>query len=88
MSKKDETTGGHRHEPLPSLPSRHNRRVGLTTDLPEEWIEAMRRCAESTEAQKLTLTERDSLRVLDLLENPPEPAARLLRAAKALKQGN
>jgi uncharacterized protein (DUF1778 family) len=34
-----------------------------------------------TEAQKLTLTERDSLRVLDLLDNPPEPAARLLRAA-------
>jgi uncharacterized protein (DUF1778 family) len=34
-------------------------------------------------AEKLSLSERDSLRVLDLLENPPEPTARLLRAAKA-----
>ena len=35
------------------------------------------------EAEKLTLSERDSLRVLDLLENPPEPPARLRRAAEA-----
>jgi hypothetical protein len=33
--------------------------------------------------EKLTLSERDSLLVLDLLENPPEPSARLIRAAKA-----
>jgi uncharacterized protein (DUF1778 family) len=31
----------------------------------------------------LHLSERDSLRVLDLLENPPDPPARLVRAAKA-----
>jgi uncharacterized protein (DUF1778 family) len=36
-----------------------------------------------TEAEKLRLSERDSLRVLDLLENPPDPPARLIRAAKA-----
>jgi uncharacterized protein (DUF1778 family) len=36
-----------------------------------------------TESEKLHLSERDSLRVLDLLEHPPEPPARLVRAAKA-----
>ncbi len=36
-----------------------------------------------TESEKLRLSERDSLRVLDLLENPPAPPARLVRAAKA-----
>jgi uncharacterized protein (DUF1778 family) len=35
------------------------------------------------DAEKLKLSERDSLRVLDLLENPPAPPARLRRAAKA-----
>ncbi len=48
----------------------------------------MQRDAESTETQKLTLTERDSLRVLDLLDNPPEPSTRLLRVTSELKQGN
>ena len=33
-------------------------------------------------AEKLVLSERDSLRVLDLLENPPEPPERLIHAAK------
>ncbi len=36
------------------------------------------------EAERLQLSERDSLRVLDLLENPPPPNARLLVAAQAL----
>lgn len=35
------------------------------------------------QSERLKLSERDSLRVLDLLENPPEPPARLVRAAKA-----
>ncbi|HLJ00328.1 MAG TPA: DUF1778 domain-containing protein [Bradyrhizobium sp.] len=39
--------------------------------------------ADIAEAERLTLTERDSLRVLDLLENPPAASARLVRAAKA-----
>lgn len=34
-------------------------------------------------AEHLDLSERDSLRVLDLLENPPAAPARLVRAAKA-----
>ncbi len=39
--------------------------------------------ADIAEAERLTLTERDSLRVLDLLENPPAAPDRLVRAAKA-----
>ena len=34
-------------------------------------------------AEHLALSERDSLRILDLLENPPSPTDRLIRAAKA-----
>jgi uncharacterized protein (DUF1778 family) len=33
-------------------------------------------------AERVTLSERDSLKVLDLLEHPPKPTARLKRAAK------
>ena len=36
------------------------------------------------EAERVQLSERDSLRVLDLLENPPAPNAKLRAAAKAL----
>jgi len=36
------------------------------------------------EADHLRLSKRDSLRVLDLLEHPPAPNAKLLSAAKAL----
>jgi uncharacterized protein (DUF1778 family) len=36
------------------------------------------------EADHLRLSERDSLRVLALLENPPAPNAKLLAAARAL----
>src|SRR5271155_5022110 len=38
--------------------------------------------ADISEAERLTLSERDSLRVLALLENPPPAPDRLLRAAK------
>ena len=34
-------------------------------------------------AERFALSERDSLRVLDLLENPPAPNARLISSAKA-----
>ena len=37
-----------------------------------------------TEAEEVSLSERDSLRVLDALENPPAPNAKLLAAARAL----
>ncbi len=36
------------------------------------------------QAEHLHLSERDSLRVLELLENPPPPNAKLLAAAHAL----
>ena len=36
------------------------------------------------EEEHISLSRRDSLRVLDLLENPPRPKAKLLAAAKAL----
>jgi len=36
------------------------------------------------QAEQVQLSERDSLRVLDLLENPPRPNPRLVAAAKAL----
>jgi uncharacterized protein (DUF1778 family) len=39
--------------------------------------------AEISEAERLKLSERDPLRVLDLLENPPGAPKRLVRAAKA-----
>jgi uncharacterized protein (DUF1778 family) len=39
--------------------------------------------ADIAEAERLRLSERDSLRVLDLLENPPAAPDRLVRAAKA-----
>jgi uncharacterized protein (DUF1778 family) len=39
--------------------------------------------AEVAEAERFTLSERDSLRVLALLENPPAAPDRLVRVAKA-----
>ena len=36
------------------------------------------------EAEQLHLSSRDSLRVLELLENPPAPNRKLLAAARAL----
>jgi uncharacterized protein (DUF1778 family) len=38
------------------------------------------------EADHLQLSARDSLRVLELLENPPAPNARMLAAAQALPE--
>jgi uncharacterized protein (DUF1778 family) len=35
------------------------------------------------EAEPFMLSERDSLRILDLLENPPAAPNRLIKAAKA-----
>jgi uncharacterized protein (DUF1778 family) len=38
--------------------------------------------ADIAESERLALSERDSLRVLALLEHPPAPSPRLVRAAK------
>jgi uncharacterized protein (DUF1778 family) len=36
------------------------------------------------QAERIELSQRDSLHVLDLLENPPEPNEKLMKAAHAL----
>ena len=56
------------------------------TDLTDFVIQHALRAAKAVieEADHLQLSERDSLRVLDLLENPPAPNARLLAAARKL----
>ena len=36
------------------------------------------------QAERVVLSERDSLRILELLEHPPAPNARMLAAARAL----
>jgi uncharacterized protein (DUF1778 family) len=38
------------------------------------------------QSERLALSERDSLKVLELLENPPPPNARLRAAARRLKR--
>jgi uncharacterized protein (DUF1778 family) len=56
------------------------------TDLTDFVVRHALRAAQSVieEADHMRLSERDSLRVLDLLENPPAPKAKLLKAARAL----
>jgi uncharacterized protein (DUF1778 family) len=58
------------------------------TDLTDFVLQHALRAAKAVieEADHEQLSERDSLRVLDLLENPPAPNARLLAAARALPQ--
>lgn len=52
-------------------------------DLPSFVLQAALPRAESVvaEADTVTLSERDSLRVLAMLEHPPEPSPRLVAAA-------
>jgi uncharacterized protein (DUF1778 family) len=56
------------------------------TDLTDFVLQpALREAAAITEAaDHLKLSERDSLLVLDLLENPPPPDAKLRAAARAM----
>ena len=56
------------------------------TDLTDFVLRHALRAAKAVieEADRVRLSARDSLRVLNLLENPPKPNARLLAAAKAL----
>lgn len=58
------------------------RRTGLTDFVRQHSLNAAR--AVIQESERVELSERDSLRVLALLENPPKPNAKLLAAAKAL----
>ena len=54
------------------------------TDLTDFVVKNALRAAKDViaEAEHVQLSERDSLRVLDLLENPPAPNAKLLAAAR------
>ena len=56
------------------------------TDLTDFVTQTALREAEAViaEAEQIGLSERDSLRVLDMLENPPEPNARLRTAIRTL----
>ncbi|MEZ0372957.1 MAG: DUF1778 domain-containing protein [Candidatus Sericytochromatia bacterium] len=71
----------------PDLKARLVRAAALrNTDLTSFVIELALREADQViaQAEQLQLNERDSLRVLELLEHPPMPNARLRKAAKAL----
>jgi uncharacterized protein (DUF1778 family) len=56
------------------------------TDLTNFVTQSALREAEAVihEAEVIQVTERDFQRILDLLDNPPPPNAKLLAAAKAL----
>ena len=56
------------------------------TDLTDFVLRHALRAAKDVieESEHVRLSERDSLRIMDLLENPPPPNARLLAAAHAL----
>jgi uncharacterized protein (DUF1778 family) len=58
------------------------KRTDLTDFVRQHSLKAARAVIE--EAERLELSERDSLRVMELLENPPKPNAKLLAAAKSL----
>jgi uncharacterized protein (DUF1778 family) len=56
------------------------------TDLTNFILGAVRPAARAVieRAERIEISERDSLRVLELLENPPHPNKKLLAAARAL----
>ncbi|WP_027369226.1 DUF1778 domain-containing protein [Desulfocurvibacter africanus] len=56
--------------------------TNLTDFVVSSALEAARSVID--QAERLRLSERDSLLALDLLENPPAPSAKLLAAAQAL----
>lgn len=60
------------------------KRTDLTDFVRQHSLKAARAVIE--EAERLELSHRDSLRILELLENPPKPNARLLAAAKSLSK--
>lgn len=55
-------------------------RLDLTGFIMRSTLPAARKVIDR--AEKITLSERDAARVLELLENPPKPTAALLAAAK------
>lgn len=59
--------------------------TNMTDSILRHALEAARKVIE--QAKHVALTERDSLRVLDALENPAPPNAKLLAAARRLPSG-
>ncbi|MBS3025519.1 DUF1778 domain-containing protein [Acidiphilium multivorum] len=71
----------------PEVKARLVRAAALrNTDLTNFVTQSALREAEAVihEAEVVTVSERDFMRVMDLLENPPAPNARLRAAARAL----
>lgn len=58
-------------------------RLDLTGFIMRSALPAARKVVDRVE--KITLSERDAIRVLELLENPPEPTPALLAATKRRK---
>ena len=58
------------------------RNTDLTDFVVRHAVRAAQQAVE--EAERVRLTERDSIRVLDLLENPPAPNARLVAARSGI----
>jgi uncharacterized protein (DUF1778 family) len=55
-------------------------RLDLTSFIMRSALPAAREAVDR--AERIVLSERDSVRVLDLLENPPKPTPALLAAAR------
>jgi uncharacterized protein (DUF1778 family) len=60
-------------------------RTDMTDFVLRHALDAARNVIE--QAEHVTLSERDSLRVLDALENPTAPNGKLLGAARRLPKG-
>lgn len=56
------------------------------TDLTDFILKNVLRAADAVieQAERIVLSERDSLRVLELLEHPPAPNSRLIAVARGL----
>ncbi|MBF0402030.1 MAG: DUF1778 domain-containing protein [Magnetococcales bacterium] len=57
------------------------------TDLTDFVVKNALKAAKAVidQSERVKLSERDSLRVLELLENPPAPNSKLLAAAQAMQ---
>ena len=64
---------------LPAAAAAHER-LGVTSFILRNVLPAARDIVARSE--RIRLSERDAARVLELLENPPEPTAALLAAAR------
>jgi uncharacterized protein (DUF1778 family) len=58
--------------------------TSLTEFVLRHAVEAARTLID--QAERVSLSERDSLRVLELLESPPKPNEKLMKAARGLPE--